>query len=106
MNFNDFWIWLCARKRSIKTLGGKRRFKIRSAGDVGTIVYSTGRTHHFSKDTASRVCGRFQTFPDDKKLRAGRYVDGKRDHNWNPCPNRYCSPWIAAAIRDFEAGLD
>jgi hypothetical protein len=103
MNFNNFWKWLSQKERAVETLGRRRKFKIQASGDAGTIISSTGRTHHFSKQVASEVWDRYRELGEDQH-RAGRYVDGPRDYNWNPCPNRTCSPWIAAAIRNFETG--
>jgi hypothetical protein len=103
MNFNNFWKWLCRQKRRIETLGRRRKFKIQAANDAGTIISSKSRIHHFSKRIANEVWNRYRNLGEDQH-RAGRYVDGPRvDYNWNPCPHRFCSPWIAAAIRDFES---
>jgi hypothetical protein len=102
MSFNNFWIWLCERERGIETLGRRREFKIQASENTGTIISSKGRTHYFSKRIANEVWKRYRDLGEDQH-RAGRYVDGPRDdYNWNPCPHRTCSPWIAAAIRDFK----
>jgi hypothetical protein len=104
--FEQFWKWLQEIEGLggclIKNLGGRGKFKINVSGNEGTCTpQSKGNCHPFTKDHAKQVWERFRKLPIDEKLMAGRYVDGERAHNFNPCPNRYCSPWIAAAIRHF-----
>ncbi len=105
MTFNGFWRWLCRQTRRIETLGGKSEFRIQAKDNKGTIVSSKGRKHRFSRVIARQVWGRYQKLNRHEKLRAGHYVDGPRDQHWNPCPSRFCSPWLAAAIRDFGVEL-
>lgn len=111
MNFDAFWKWLCKRHRVIKNLGGlryngkPRAFTIKADKDGGTCIpQATHKKHAFSNGTAEKVWERYQDlFNSSEHLMAGRYVDGKKTHNWKRCPQpRYCNPWIAAAIRDFS----
>ena len=90
MNFNTFWKWLCKNQRTIQNLGGRK--------------YKGKRTSPFTQQQANQVWQRYQRLPGNEKRMAGRYVDGLKKHNWNPCPNRKCSPYLAAAIQDFLAG--
>jgi len=108
--FEKFWKWLLKHSGKggilIGNLGGKGKFKISVSATNGVCIpQSTNQIHWFTKVQAKQVWKRFHGLqPTNQHLMAGRYVDGKRPHNWNPCPNRSCSPWIAAAIRDFFAG--
>jgi hypothetical protein len=111
MNFNTFWKWLCKNQRTIQNLGGRkykgkpRCFKIKAGKSSGTATpLSTKRTSPFTQQQANQVWQRYQRLPGNEKRMAGRYVDGLKKHNWNPCPNRKCSPYLAAAIQDFLAG--
>jgi hypothetical protein len=112
MNFGDFWVWLRRTKRAIQNLGGRkyngkpRAFTIRAGENGGACTpRSTGKEHSFTKDQAKAVWDLYQSLLTGERHDAGRYVDGPKKHNWNPCPQpRYCNPWIAAAIRDFLSG--
>jgi hypothetical protein len=100
--FKQFWKWLQTNDGPIENLGGQGEFEISVSGNNGVCTpQRTMNPHQFTKDQAKQVWERFRQLPVVEKLMAGRYVDGKRAHNWNPCPNRRCCPWIAAAIRDF-----
>jgi hypothetical protein len=106
MNFESFWKWLCLRKRVVRTVGYRSRFSVIAAGCEGAArPFSTNREHQFTLRDAKAVWRRYRRLPPAERFMAGRYVDGPRAHNWNPCPNRYACPWLAAAIRDFEAGV-
>jgi len=113
MNFKVFWKWLLKRHRVIKNLGGQiksvkpRIFCIEADKDGGICIpQATGKKHPFSKKTAKKVWERYLALlalNADEHLIPGRYVNGKKSHNWNPCPQPpCCNPWIAAAIRDFS----
>ena len=105
--FEQFWNRLLKHSSKggilIENLGGKGKFKISVSATNGVCIpQSTNKIHWFTKVQAKQVWERFHKLqPTNQHLMAGRYVDGKYPHNWNPCPNRTCSPWIAAAIRDF-----
>jgi hypothetical protein len=111
MSFNNFWRWLCKKQRVIQNLGGRkykgkpRAFTIKADKYGGTCVpKSTNKKHSFTQEKAEKVWEHFWYLQKKgEHLMAGRYVDGKKLHNWNQCPKpRYCNPWIAAAIRDFS----
>jgi hypothetical protein len=106
--FQDFWNWLLKNSGSgslLKNLGGQGEFEIIVSGNTGACIpQATMNSHPFTKDQARQVWKRFHGLPLNRRLMAGHYVDGKRPHNLNPCPNRFCCPWIAAAIRDFLSG--
>ena len=102
MKFNAFWKWLQKNGGTngypTKNLGGRGKFKIKASENNGTCTpQSSGKSYPFTKDQAEKVWGQFRNLPLNEKLMAGRYVDPK----WPQCPNRICSPWIAASIRDF-----
>jgi hypothetical protein len=108
--FEKFWRRLLKHSHKggilIENLGKKKeqkKFKISVSVTNGVCIpQATNKIHWFTKVQAKQVWKRFHVLqPTNQHLMAGRYVDGKRPHNWNPCPNRSCSPWIAAAIRDF-----
>jgi hypothetical protein len=100
--FEQFWKWLQEIEGLggclIKNLGGRGKFKINVSGNEGTCTpQSKGNCHPFTKDHAKQVWERFRELPVNERLMAGRYVPPI----WEQCPNIICSPWIAAAIRDF-----
>ena len=108
--FEKFWKWLLKHSRKggilIENLGKKKKqkkFKISVSATSGVCIpQDTTDIHWFTKTQAEKVWERFHGLqPKNQHLDAGRYVGGGRSCNWNPCPNQTCSPWIAAAIRDF-----
>jgi hypothetical protein len=102
MNFDAFWKWLLGNNGLYNNLGGKGAFEIETINAAGTCTpQSTKKKHPFSKNDAKLTWDRYWSLPLEQRHMAGRYVDGPQPHNWNPCPNRYCCPWIAATIRDF-----
>ena len=104
MNFDTFWEWLLHHNGFFKNLGGSGVFEVETTNAAGDCTpQSTKKSHSFSKDDAKQTWDRYWSLPAKQRHMAGRYVDGPKPHNWNPCPNRYCCPWIAAIIRDFLA---
>jgi hypothetical protein len=96
--FEQIWKWLQTNDGLIENLGGRGEFEISVSGNNGVCTpQRTMNPHQFTKDQAKQVWERFRKLPFNKRLKAGQYVDP----NWPQCPNRNCSPWIAAAIRDF-----
>jgi hypothetical protein len=97
LTFEKFWKWLQKNSGLIKNLGGRGRFEINVSANIGICIpQSSMRRHSFTKDQAKQVWKHFLELPLNERLMAGRYVDP----NWKSS-NRTCSPWIAAAIRNF-----
>jgi len=102
MNFNDFWKWLCKRERLIQNLGKRGQFKIRARCCCGYCCPQAKKSsvHLFCKHEAQIVWDYYQKLLMPQQGMAGHYTAPKM----KSCPNQTCSPWIAAAIRDFLAG--
>jgi hypothetical protein len=95
--FEQFWKWLQKNGGLIKNLGGRRHFEIKVSGKTGVCTPQISmKEHPFTEDQAKKVWKRFRELQLNERLMAGRYVDP----NWKSS-NRTCSPWIAAAIRNF-----
>jgi hypothetical protein len=100
--FEKFWKWLQKNDSLIENLGGEGQFEINASGNNGVCTpQSSMKRNPFTEDQAKKVWKRFRELSLNERLTAGRYVKGPRPHNWADCPNRNCSPWIAAAIRNF-----
>ncbi|MGH7952109.1 MAG: alpha-isopropylmalate synthase regulatory domain-containing protein, partial [Limisphaerales bacterium] len=100
--FDYFWEWLKKEKRICRNLDERkkqpREFSIEVIGEKGAIIPSaTKNRNEFNKIQAQAVWNRFHELPSDKKYEAQQYAP----QCWSGCLNINCSPWIAAAIRDF-----
>ena len=101
--FDHFWNWLQKEKRVLRNLDERkkqpRKFSIEVKGDKGVVIpLATNKENEFNKIQAQAVWARYQELQADQKHQASQYTDKK----WDGCLDRICSPWIAAAIRDFS----
>jgi hypothetical protein len=120
--FEQFWKWLCKKKRTIENLGGQTSFAISAQGSCGIIKPKRSRSiYPFSVCDARLTWVRFhglrQTeeyfikrsaskFKKSPYKMAASYAlpnnpQNPLPQNWLESPNKMCCPWIAAAIRDF-----
>jgi len=96
--FDKFWEWLQKQPHTCQTLGYRGEFSIEAHGDKGVIIpASTGTENLYNKSQAQIVWKRYHELTSDKKYEAQQYALVF----FAECPNKVCSPWIAASIRDF-----
>ena len=78
----------------LATLGGESQFTVVNQGGTVVIINSSGKTHTLDDALVAAVFQRYNTLAADRQLMAGEYVDP----NWQECPNRIFSPYVARVI--------